>query len=109
CLPRIHKSSTDLTVLLRVSEAVTNSLGLETPASANGLVSVVTNLDVALRLQIPHGSGVLLLDESHPSNAGKGTGVILSPDTTAQWQQSGFSSRVRSVIVLPASGPAPGR
>lgn len=98
-LPRIHGGRTDLTLLLEVSEVVTNSPGLEFPAQTNQAVSIVTNLDVALRLHIPRGSGVLLLDTSTSSNTGKGTGVLLSTEVDSTGKNAGSSPRVTRVIV----------
>ena len=104
CLPRVHKDSTDLTVVLRVTEAITNS-GPETFASSNGVVSVATNFEVAARLQIPREGGVLLLDGTHSSNSGKATAVFISTDSAPP--KSGFSSRVRAIVSTPPAPRAP--
>jgi len=96
CLPRVHKDRTDLTVVLRVTEPFTNIFGVNMFASSNVDISVLTNFEVAARLQIPPGGGVLLLDGAHSSDAGRATGVFISTDIAGP--KAGFSSRVTRII-----------
>ena len=103
CLPRVHKDRTDLTIVFRVTEAITNSSVLESVATSNEFISMVTNFEVAARLQIPSGGGVLLLDGSHSPKAGKATSVFISTDSGGQ--KASFSSRLTRVIVLPTAPP----
>ena len=73
--PRVLPHSTDLITALTVSELVTNSSAPNLPPAP---AFVRTNLDVAVRLQIPKGRGVLLIDASGGFD-GKPIAVILDP------------------------------
>jgi hypothetical protein len=71
-MPLVGRNFYDLTALLCFSEVVTN----RTDAS---LVSIRTNLALAIRLEIPNGKGVFLLDvKSGATNEGS-VGVIIFP------------------------------
>jgi hypothetical protein len=72
--PRVHRTSTDLIAMATLSEAITNVADPKLPP-----VFVRTNLDLALRLQIPKGDGVFLLD-ARPREAGrKQMALLLDP------------------------------
>jgi len=78
CFPRIRGQSTDLFVDVTFSEATTNPAGtaaLGPPA----VISIQTNLDIAVRLQIPKGSGVLLLNGAPGGAAQKVFGLMIDP------------------------------
>jgi len=64
CFTRVHEHSFDLTTDAIFTEAFTNHVA----ASGNELVGdklvICTNFDLAVRLQVPRGSGVLLLQSS---------------------------------------------
>lgn len=71
--PRVRPESIDLTAALRLTCCLTNQ---PSPASDTQPVrSVQTNLNLAVELQIPKGSGVFLLH--HMAESGTSTGVIL--------------------------------
>jgi hypothetical protein len=75
-LPYVRKDSLDLSLLLSVIEAVTNTVS--NPSSAtDALVSIRTNCFVALRMQIPDGSGAFILQENAGRSGGKG--VFITP------------------------------
>ena len=77
CCARVHPDHTDLTACIALSELVTNDaagLGGSAP-----LISIQTNLDTALRLQIPKGRGVFLFDQSARESGRKSIGVIIDP------------------------------
>ena len=78
--PRVREHSTDLTAAITFWEAVTNQ-----PSGATGQIPTTpgparTNFNVAARIQLPRGSGVLLLDGHEP---GKTAGVIISANRPA--------------------------
>ena len=77
CCPQVHRDYTDLMTSITVSELITN----EAVASSGSapLIAVQTNLDTALRLQIPKGSGIFLFDRGAPGLTRKATGVIIDP------------------------------
>jgi hypothetical protein len=56
---RVHAERTDLFASALLTEAVTNSDQL--PEGAMPVVSILTNLDVAFRLQIPKSNGVFII------------------------------------------------
>ncbi len=68
---RKHRNSTDLTALICFSEAVTNQLDAS-------LVSIRTNLALAIRLEIPNGKGAFLLDTKLGATNQGSVGVIIS-------------------------------
>ena len=74
--PRVHPKSTDLIATLTVSELATN------PPVARGTpqaLAVRTNLDLAVRLQIPKGRGVVLVTAPAGPPDGRRTAVLLDP------------------------------
>jgi len=74
--PRLHAHSTDLIVFLALTEVATN---VEAAQLLPPPLSLRTNLDFAVRLQIPKGSGVFLLDLGLGANAGRPVAVLLDP------------------------------
>jgi hypothetical protein len=76
-LPRLRANSVDLSAILTFAEAVTNSAAAIELSGTNG-ISIRTNLAVAVRVNIPTGSGVFLLDSSQEMTNGKRIGFILS-------------------------------
>lgn len=77
CCARIHPDYTDLMACITLSELITNQAAA--PGTSSPLVSIQTNLDTALRLQIPKGSGFFLLDRSAQDSGRKTIGVIIDP------------------------------
>jgi hypothetical protein len=77
CCARVHADYTDLMACITLSELVTNEAVV--PAGASPLVSIQTNLDTALSLRIPKGSGIFLFDRSARDSGRKTIGVILDP------------------------------
>jgi len=77
CLPYVRKKSIDLTTLVTVTEAITNTIrdGL---SSTNAAISVQTNCFIALRMQIPSGAGAFILQESAEGSSGKGVFISFS-------------------------------
>lgn len=76
--PRVRRDATELTTAIVLSEAVTNLPGTTAQAPSSGKISILTNLAVATRIQIPKGQGVFLL-EARPDAAGpRRIGVIIS-------------------------------
>jgi len=80
---RLAQSSTfpwRLLVLLLLACVAVGALVISRSARpAPFLVSIQTNLDTALRLQIPKGSGFFLLDRSAQDSGRKTIGVIIDP------------------------------
>ena len=77
CCAQLHRDYTDLMTRITLSEIATSEA-----VASNGsapLISVLTNLDIALRLQIPRGSGLFLFDRGARDSSRKGTGVIIDP------------------------------
>lgn len=77
CCARVHPDYTDLMACMTLSELITNQAAA--PGTSSPLVSIQTNLDAALRLQIPKGSGFFLLDRSAQDSGRKTIGVIIDP------------------------------
>ena len=75
CLPRIRADTTDLMMGITFSELETNITSVELPP----LVLIRTNLNAALRLQVPKGKGFLLLDRDMAGTAGRHFGLIIDP------------------------------
>lgn len=69
----VHPTRTDLFLSAFLSELVTNEPG----GSEAGVVDVATNLDLAARLQVPRGCGVVLLTRSEPPADVRGAGLVL--------------------------------
>jgi hypothetical protein len=74
---RVRSVGTDLFASVQLTEAVTNEWNARGELSRT--MSVQTNLDIALRLQIPKGSGVFLLNGRPGEAHGKRVGVIIDP------------------------------
>jgi hypothetical protein len=68
CYPRTRPDSTDLITSVTLAEALTNLPVLPD----DGLL-----LHAVLRMQIPHGSGVFLLNRASPAASAQSIGVIL--------------------------------
>jgi hypothetical protein len=79
CFPRVRSNSTDLFAMITLSEVFTNQTVVAGALFTTNSVSIRTNLDIAVRLQIPKGSGVLLIKASRDSSTRKTFGVILDP------------------------------
>jgi hypothetical protein len=77
CCAQLHRDYTDLMTSITVSELTTNEAGASSGSAP--LVSVQTNLDTTLRLQIPKGSGIFLFDRGAHGSGRKTTGVIIDP------------------------------
>lgn len=75
CYPRVHRQATDLIAAVTLSEAITNAAAGDRPSS----ISIRTNLDLALRLQIPKGSGAFLLDVRPREAGARQIAVLLDP------------------------------
>ena len=79
CFARVRSDSADLRTWFTVSEAVTNRAAASAgslPLTSN---SIQTNLDVALRLQVPAGSGFFLLDGRSLDSRRQRIGVLVDP------------------------------
>jgi len=77
--PRVRKESTDLFAVISFSELVTNQPDVPYGFKAGSVVSIRTNLDFAARLQVPKGSGFLLLDGNSVGAARKRFGALIEP------------------------------
>jgi hypothetical protein len=77
-LGRVRRESTDLTVLLTYSEAITNQPSPVPDSPPTNAISVQTGLAVAARLQIPTASGAFLLDNSPGTTNHNRIGVLLT-------------------------------
>jgi len=77
-LPRIRPDSTDLTTVMTLSGTVTNQPDSNTQPPQTSGISVRTNFAAAVRIQIPKGSGVFLLDMPEGQTNRKRIGVIIS-------------------------------
>ena len=76
-LARVRNNGTDLFATVQFSELGTNDLGeAQSPGPA---LFIRTNLDIAVRLQIPKGSGVFLLSKPAGGSRGKRVGMIIDP------------------------------
>jgi hypothetical protein len=80
-LPRVRPNGTDVTTIITLTEAITNSADATAGSSATGATVIQTNLEVAARVQIPKGSGALLLEGPSAAANHKRIGVILSVTT----------------------------
>ncbi|HWH71942.1 MAG TPA: hypothetical protein VNT26_21445 [Candidatus Sulfotelmatobacter sp.] len=79
CFARVRSDATDLTTCLTLSEIITNQAVALGDSSSPTLISIQTNLDTALRLHIPKGSGCFLLDGSSLDSHRKRIGLLLEP------------------------------
>ena len=79
CFPRVRNNSTDLFAMITLSEVLTNQSVVVAASSSMNSVWIRTNLDIAVRLQVPKGSGALLLKASRGTSTRRAFGVILDP------------------------------
>jgi hypothetical protein len=78
CCGLVRPDSTDLVACFLLSEFVTNEVLASIQSPEVGSISIQTNLDAAVRLQVPKGNGFFLLDVSSHNSAGKHFGVIIN-------------------------------
>jgi hypothetical protein len=76
---RVRSDSTDLFAVISFSELVTNQTRVPNALTATSVVSVQTNMDIAARLQVPKGKGILLLDGNSVGAARKRFGALIEP------------------------------
>jgi len=79
CFARVRADSTDLITCVTLSELVTNEMAVSAGASPRTLSSIQTNLDAAVRLQLPKGRGFFLLDRRAHDPAPGHFGMIVDP------------------------------
>ncbi len=79
CFARVHRDATDLIACFNYSQAGMSPLDTGHGTSFSNAVSVVTNLDVAMRLQAPKGSGFFLLRSRSVNLGHKRIGVLVDP------------------------------
>jgi hypothetical protein len=79
CFPRVRSHSTDLFAVITLSEVSTNQTVVAAGLSTTNSVSIRTNLDIAVRLQVPKGSGALLIKTSRDTSTRRTFAVILDP------------------------------
>jgi hypothetical protein len=75
--PRVRADRTDVFASVHFTEIVTNTA--KRPDGRFPSLSIQTNLDLAIRLKIPKGSGLLLLNGGPMEANGKRVGIILDP------------------------------
>ena len=78
CETRIHDRSTDLLVALQLSEPAYAPAATGTSDRASTPNSIRTNLDLALRLQVPKGNGVFLVRDGIAAAGTPPIAVLLS-------------------------------
>jgi hypothetical protein len=78
CLARLHSSLIDLTTAITYSELVDNDAAVA-GSNAPPPLTIQTNLDAALRLRIPKGRGVVVLDPGSADSRHKHIGVLIDP------------------------------
>jgi hypothetical protein len=79
CCALVHADAIDLTARISLSELVTNQSVAPHEFSPLAEVSVQTNLDAAVRLQVPKGNGIFLFDGSFRESGRKPVGVLIEP------------------------------
>ena len=81
CTARFRRNSSDFLTRISASELVTkDNDAIETNHYAPPTITMLqTNLDTALRLQLPKGNGVFFLDESGHQAPRKNIGVLIDP------------------------------
>jgi len=79
CYARVRPGTTDLIACITLSEPVTNEAVAPKGSPALPSILIQTNLDAAVRVQIPKGSGLFLLDGSTRESRRKPIGVIIDP------------------------------
>ncbi len=77
-LPRLRRDSIDLFVVITHTAAVTNQATATTGLPIARSISVRTNVAVAARIQLPKGSGALLLNDDRGVTNGRGVAVTIS-------------------------------
>jgi hypothetical protein len=77
-LPRARGTLNDIITIMNLTETVTNGAAAAAGSTADGEVSVQTDLDVAARLQMPSGSGAFVLQDSPAATQSRRVGVLLS-------------------------------
>lgn len=77
CLPRVRPGFTNLMACVTLSELETNLAAAHAGSPPLTLISLQTNLDAALRVQVPKGSGVFLFDPSSRGPAHEHLGVLI--------------------------------
>ena len=80
-LARVRAESTDLTVILKSTQAITNQPSAIPGSPLLCPVSIQTNLAIAARFQLPNTTGVFLVDTGSSPAEYKRTGVILTVTT----------------------------
>lgn len=75
-LPHVRKDAIDLTMLVSLTEALTNKVAAPLTAT-NASVSIQTNCFVALKMRVPDGSGAFILQAD--ANRSGGKGIFLLP------------------------------
>ncbi|HEY5909348.1 MAG TPA: hypothetical protein VJA21_01955 [Verrucomicrobiae bacterium] len=78
CYPLVHRRSTDLFTAVMFSEIITND-AISAGGAIAPTVSVRTNLDLAARLQVPKGHGVLFFRASPGEGIDKTFGLLIDP------------------------------
>jgi hypothetical protein len=80
CFARVRNHSTDLFLEVMSSEAVPNQTTATAAAgpSPTNFISIQTNLSIGVRLQIPKGNGVLLIQTS-PDAPHNPHAILLDP------------------------------
>jgi hypothetical protein len=81
-LPNVHSKATDLTTLISLTEVVRDPLSASGGSPGPETVSVRTNFAAAMRLQVPKGSGVFVLQGKPATPNGKHIGLLLSINTS---------------------------
>ena len=81
-LPNVHSKATDLTTLISLTEVVRNRFSASAGSPDHETVSIRTNLAVAMRLQVPKGYGVFVLQGQPAETNGKHIGALLSIKTS---------------------------
>ncbi|HVM49074.1 MAG TPA: hypothetical protein VMU04_13670 [Candidatus Acidoferrum sp.] len=83
-LPRMGSGRTELTTIIRVSEALTNRTPTTAMSPSPADIQVQTNFEVAAQLQVPKGTGVFLLAGPPAEASRPRIGVALSVQTSAK-------------------------
>jgi len=94
-LPHVRKDSTDLTAIVKLTEAVTNQPDISAPTWPAETISIRTNCEIAARLQIPKDSSVFFLETRSHRADGKRCGMIISTEPPG----NGSAFRSRKVMI----------
>jgi hypothetical protein len=76
CCARLYYDFTDLMAYLTLSELVTNE-ARSAQSPPLDVVTIRTNLDTRLRLQVPKGAGIFFFDQGFHGSASNHTGLII--------------------------------